>query len=134
MLSKDYLRNNIKYLYIREGVDSIEPYYYRKEQFKKIHLSSGIRSLGLGTFYCDSVEINLENLCFIDHEAIIGTLVEDTIRLPKGISTLYTCSFGLNKGTTLFIPKNVTKIDRSCVFGHNAYDYNESFPRQMQMD
>lgn len=128
VLSKDYLRNNIKYLYIREGVDSIEPYFYRKEQFKKIHLSSGIRSLGRGTFYCDSVEINLENLCFIDHMAIIdGTLVGDTIRLPKGISTLYTCSFGLNKGTTLFIPKNVTKIDRSCVFGHNAYDHNESF-------
>lgn len=127
MLSKYYLRNNIKYLYIREGVDSIEPYFYRKEQFKKIHLSSGIKSLGGGTFYCDSIEINLENLNFIDHRAIRGTLIGDTIRLPKDLSILYTCSFGLKKSTTLYLSKNTTKIDRSCVFGHNSSDHDESF-------
>lgn len=126
MLSKYYLRNNIKYLYIREGVDSIKPYNYRKEQFKKIHLPKTLKSLGEGTFYCDTIDINLDNLHFIDHRAIIGTLVGDTIRFSKGISTIYTCSFGLNKGTTLFIPKNVTIIDRSCVSGHH-YDHNESF-------
>lgn len=126
MLSKYYLRNNIKYLYIREGVDSIEPYNYRKEQFKKIHLPKTLKSLGEGTFYCDTIDINLDNLHFIDHRAIIGTLVGDTIRFSKGISTIYTCSFGLNKGTTLFMPKNVTIIDRSCVSGHH-YDHNESF-------
>lgn len=126
MLSKYYLRNNIKYLYIREGVDSIEPYNYRKEQFKKIHLPKTLKSLGEGTFYCDTIDINLDNLHFIDHRAIIGTLVGDTIRFSKGISTIYTCSFGLNKGTTLFMPKNVTIIDRSCVSGHH-YNHNESF-------
>lgn len=126
MLSKYYLRNNIKYLYIREGVDSIKPYNYRKEQFKKIHLPKTLKSLGEGTFYCDTIDINLDNLHFIDHRAIIGTLVGDTIRFSKGISTIYTCSFGLNKGTTLFIPKNVTIIDRSCVSGHH-YNHNESF-------
>ena len=126
MLSKYYLRNNIKYLYIREGVDSIEPYNYRKEQFKKIHLPKTLKSLGEGTFYCDTIDINLDNLHFIDHRAIIGTLVGDTIRFSKGISTIYTCSFGLNKGTILFMPKNVTIIDRSCVSGHH-YNHNESF-------
>lgn len=126
MLSKYYLRNNIKYLYIREGVDSIEPYNYRKEQFKKIHLPKTLKSLGEGTFYCDTIDINLDNLHFIDYRAIIGTLVGDTIRFSKGISTIYTCSFGLNKGTTLFMPKNVTIIDRSCVSGHH-YNHNESF-------
>ena len=126
MLSKYYLRNNIKYLYIREGVDSIKPYNYRKEQFKKIHLPKTLKSLGEGTFYCDTIDINLDNLHFIDHRAIIGTLVGDTIRFSKGISTIYTCSFGLNKGTTLFMPKNVTIIDRSCVSGHH-YNHNESF-------
>ena len=126
MLSKYYLRNNIKYLYIREGVDSIEPYNYRREQFKKIHLPKTLKNLGEGTFYCDTIDINLDNLHFIDHRAIIGTLVGDTIRFSKGISTIYTCSFGLNKGTTLFMPKNVTIIDRSCVSGHH-YNHNESF-------
>lgn len=127
MLSKYYLRNNIKYLYIREGVDSIQPYNYRKEQFKKIHLPKTLKSLGWGTFYCDTIDINLDNLHFINHRAIIGTLVGDTIRFSKGISTIYTCSFGLTRGATLFIPKNITKIDRSCVSGHNNYDHDESF-------
>lgn len=126
MLSKYYIRNHIKYLYIREGVDSIQPYRYRIEQFKKIHLPKTLKSLGEYTFYCDTIDINLDNLYFIGHGAIKGTLVGDTIRFSKGISTIYTCSFGLNKGTTLFIPKNVTKIDRSCVSGHH-YNHDESF-------
>lgn len=129
MLSKYYMRNNIKYLYIREGVDSIQPDMYRIEQFKKIHLPKTLKSLGQRTFYSDSIDINLENLSFIDHQALYDTyLNQDTIRLSKELKYWHTCSFKIKKGSVIYLPNSVKTIDISCMYGSDShYNANNTF-------
>ena len=115
-----------KYLYIREGTDSIE----RNINFvdgQEIHLPSTIKSLGRNTFYSvnshsdKSLDINLEYLTYIDHCAFAHIFLGDTIRLPENLKTWYTCSFCIKDGTTIYIPKNISLIDNRCMRDGNHY-------------
>lgn len=115
-----------KYLYIREGTDSIEQYIDFVDG-QKIHLPSTIKSLGRQTFYSENtssgktLDINLEYLTYIDHIAFAHVYLGDTIRLPENLKTWYTCSFCIKDGTTIYIPKNISLIDNRCMRDGNHY-------------
>ena len=132
ILDETYTDRLIKYLYIREGTDSIAPNIgKKKQQYEEIYLPSTIRSLGERTFTRgtdledgDDLDINIENLTFIGHQALyIAYLKGDTIRIPK-INTWHTCSFRIHQNSVIYIPKEVKKIDLSCLYNGGSCTRN----------
>lgn len=109
------------YLYLREGVDTIDT--YSALSVKKIHLPSTVRYLPRNAFVkreesygetTDEIDINLTDAI----EGIARTafrdlyLKGDTIRLPSGMKVWYTSSFLIRKeGTVIHIPAGLTVID-----------------------
>ena len=122
MIDTNYFyKKYIKYIYIREGVDSL---YGTNNLYglKKVHLPSTLRSIGTNIFTTTSsgsegtLDVNITDaITFIDHNAFYQTyILSDTIRLPSKLQTWYTCSFLLRDGQVIYVPKSVTKIDNSC--------------------
>lgn len=123
ILPMDYLHYNIKYLYVREGVDSIKPYIENIEQFEKIKLPKTLTNLGKKTFYCkNNLDINIDWLSFMDHEAIYNTYLNtDTIHLSKNLKYWHVCSFNIKQGSVIYLPKSVKTIDISCLYGSGLH-------------
>lgn len=140
MIDTNYFyKKYIKYIYIREGVDSL---YGTNNLYglKKVHLPSTLRSIGTMIFTTTSsgsegtLDVNITDaITFIDHNAFYQTyILSDTIRLPSKLQTWYTCSFLLRDGQVIYVPKSVTKIDNSCT-DHYYHDFQITQNRKLHL-
>ena len=110
------------YLYLREGVDSLER--VSSFDFQKVHLPSTINKVWERTFYYrdgspsrfSTIDVNLTNaLEYLDHGAFLYFYIkDDTIRLSNKMTIWHTCSFKLRNGQVIYIPESIKAIDNSC--------------------
>ncbi len=110
------------YLYLREGVDSLER--ESRFDFQKVHLPSTINKVWKRTFYYrggspsvfSTIDVNLTNdLEYLDHGAFLYFYIkDDTIRLSNKMTIWHTCSFKLRNGQVVYMPKSIKTIDNSC--------------------
>lgn len=135
ILEPSYVEDNINYLYIREGVDSLAhtKYNYRSINAKKIHLPTTINYLPHSIFYGTHKNINVENIKYFENQCVrvydfgdkTGIIDNDTIIFSKKLSFWNANAFGLNDGTTIFLNDGLKRISLMWKDTRGNYKYDE---------
>ena len=110
MLRAIDVRQQKKYLMIREGVDSLNATHI---QAKSVHLPTTIKYLDRETFLIDTVKANIENIDYFNNRCVysgnrlnfygIGVLDNDTITFSENLSKWNVNAFRVKDGTTIFL-------------------------------
>lgn len=120
ILEPSTVSKNINYIYIREGVDSLEhtEYNFSRINAKKIHLPTTINYLPYSIFYGTHKNINVENIKYFENQCVriydfgdkAGIIDNDTIIFSKELSFWNANAFNLNDGTTIFLNDGLKRI------------------------
>ena len=133
ILKPSTVSKNINYIYIREGVDSLEhtEYNFSCINAKKIHLPTTINYLPYSIFYGTHKNINVENinyfenLCVRDDINDVGIIDNDTIIFSKKLSVWNANAFNLNEGTTIFLNDGLKRISLKWKDYRGNYHYDK---------
>lgn len=126
MLRATDVRQQKKYLMIREGVDSLNATHI---QAKSVHLPTTIKYLDRKTFSIDTVKANIESIDYFNNRCVysgnslnydIGVLDNDTITLSENLSKWNVNAFRVKDGTTIFLNNKLKEINFNIDFGSSS--------------
>ena len=133
ILKPSTVSKNINYIYIREGVDSLEhtEYNFSCINAKKIHLPTTINYLPYSIFYGTHKNINVENINYFENLCVrdgindVGIIDNDTIIFSKKLSVWNANAFNLNEGTTIFLNDGLKRISLKWKDYRGNYHYDK---------
>ena len=133
ILRPSTVSKNINYIYIREGVDSLEhtEYNFSCINAKKIHLPTTINYLPYSIFYGTHKNINVENINYFENLCVrdgindVGIIDNDTIIFSKKLSVWNANAFNLNEGTTIFLNDGLKRISLMWKDYRGNYHYDK---------
>lgn len=135
ILEPSTVSKNINYIYIREGVDSLEhtEYNFSRINAKKIHLPTTINYLPYSIFYGTHKNINVENIKYFENLCVCagdfadkpGIIDNDTIIFSKKLSFWNANAFNLNDGTTIFLNDGLKRINLMWKDYRGNYNYDK---------
>lgn len=135
ILNPWYVEDNINYLYIREGVDSLAHPEFNSSSIKakKIHLPTTINYLPHSIFYGTHKNINVENIKYFENRCVrvydfgdkTGIIDNDTIIFSKELSFWNANAFKLNDGTTIFLNDGLKRISLMWKDYRGNYEYDK---------
>lgn len=135
ILRPSTVSENINYIYIREGVDSLEhtEYNFSCINAKKIHLPTTINYLPYSIFYGTHKNINVENIEYFENQCVrkyesgndAGIIDNDTIIFSKKLSFWNANAFNLNDGTTIFLNDGLKRINLMWKDYRGNYHYDK---------
>lgn len=133
ILTSSTVSKNINYIYIREGVDSLELISSWWIEAKKIHLPTTVKYLPGSIFYGTHKNINVENIEYFKNQCVYnygfgnnaGIIDNDTIIFSKKLSFWNANAFNLNDGTTIFLNDGLKRINLMWKDYRGNYNYDK---------
>lgn len=133
ILKSSTVSKNINYIYIREGVDSLELISSWWIEAKKIHLPTTVKYLPGSIFYGTHKNINVENIEYFKNHCVYnsgfgnyaGIIDNDTIIFSKKLSFWNANAFNLNDGTTIFLNDGLKRINLMWKDYRGNYNYDK---------
>lgn len=133
ILYSGYVEKNINFLYIREGVDSLNLSSSSYINANEIHLPTTVKYLPRYIFYGTHKNINVENIEYFENQCVYkyesgnyaGIIDNDTIIFSKKLSFWNANAFNLNDGTTIFLNDGLKRISLMWKDSRGNYHYDE---------
>ena len=133
ILKSSTVSKNINYIYIREGVDSLEKSSSWRIEAKKIHLPTTVKYLPGYIFDGTHKNINVENIEYFENQCVYkyesgnyaGIIDNDTIIFSKKLSFWNANAFNLNDGTTIFLNDGLKRINLMWKDYRGNYHYDK---------